>query len=311
MLNAFLVYRLIQKKYPKGFAPVFGVFVFLFAPTVLFNSAYWGQADAIYTSGLLACLLFLINEKEFPAFICYGFALAIKLQAIFLLPFLIILLLYRKVSWKSFLLIPGVYFLSILPVLWIGRPLMDVLGIYFKQADTYKRLSLNAPTLYAWVPNSLYEICLPLGLIIAFVIISGLIILIYRQKIEIGKDQLIALAFYSLLITPFLLPKMHERYFYPADVLAIILAFTSPRLFFVPVIMVSVSFFSCFQYLFKTVVINIPTLALILLGLIMYLILRWKSVLNIEHQKQDGIKKIIQIFSGKRSLIKGIGKSTR
>ena len=38
----------------------------------------------------------------------------------------------------------------------------------------------------------------------------------------------------SVALTPFLLPKMHDRYFYPADVMSILLAFSVPQFWFVP-----------------------------------------------------------------------------
>ena len=39
----------------------------------------------------------------------------------------------------------------------------------------------------------------------------------------------------SLMLAPFLLPKMHDRYFFAADLCSIALAFIIPRLWFVPV----------------------------------------------------------------------------
>jgi hypothetical protein len=42
-------------------------------------------------------------------------------------------------------------------------------------------------------------------------------------------------ALVSLALAPFLLPKMHDRYFYPADVSSIVMAFFLPQFWFVPV----------------------------------------------------------------------------
>jgi Gpi18-like mannosyltransferase len=79
-------YKIVRLKYPTGSAPIFALLVLLFAPTVVLNSAYWGQVDAVYTAGLLACLYFLLKKREALAFIAFGLALAFKLQAIFLRP---------------------------------------------------------------------------------------------------------------------------------------------------------------------------------------------------------------------------------
>jgi Gpi18-like mannosyltransferase len=44
-----LAYKIVSIKYPKSPIPMFATFAILFAPTVVLNSAFWGQADALYT----------------------------------------------------------------------------------------------------------------------------------------------------------------------------------------------------------------------------------------------------------------------
>ena len=62
----------------------------LFLPGVILNSAVWAQCDSIYSSFVLLSLLFLFKKKNVPAFIFLGFAIAFKLQAVFILPFFIL-----------------------------------------------------------------------------------------------------------------------------------------------------------------------------------------------------------------------------
>lgn len=277
--NALLVYRIIRKKCPHGPNPAYGVLVFLFAPSVVLNSAYWGQADGIFTTGILACIYFLLDEKEILAFVFYGLALATKLQAIFALPFLLVLGLRRKVSWKSFTIIPAVYLLAIAPAGLAGRPLDELLLVYLRQAEAQNKLTLGAPTLYAWLPNSLYSLLLPLGLIFAGLVVLGLMVLVHRAKVDIQKDGMLALAFLSLLVVPFVLPKMHERYFYPADVFSILFAFYFPQFFYVPVVVVFVSTTAYFPFLFRQTLVEPATAALVLLALIVHIVLNWRRIL--------------------------------
>jgi Gpi18-like mannosyltransferase len=63
------------------------------------------------------------------------------------------------------------------------------------------------------------------------------------------------------LAIPFLLPEMHERYFYLADVLSIIYAFYFPRYFYVAVIMQLCSLLSYAPYLMNTQVVNLAYVA--------------------------------------------------
>src|SRR5512143_1102306 len=90
---AYFVYKIVALKYPGRSFPVFAVFAFLFAPTVVLNSAFWGQADVLFTAPLIACLYFLMVRRPNLALIAFGISLAFKLQAIFLAPLLLGLLL--------------------------------------------------------------------------------------------------------------------------------------------------------------------------------------------------------------------------
>ena len=68
----------------------------LFAPTVVVNSAAWGQCDSIYAAFCLGSLYFLLRQKPWWACVFFGIALSFKLQAIFFLPVLIIVLVVNR-----------------------------------------------------------------------------------------------------------------------------------------------------------------------------------------------------------------------
>jgi Gpi18-like mannosyltransferase len=121
------------------------------------NSSYWGQIDSLYTCFLLMCLYFLLKDQSLTAMITYGLAFSIKAQAAFFAPFLMILAFQKKIPWKYFLLIPAMYLLSILPVVILGRPLLEALLIYAKQFNTYHRLSMNAPNLWFIFAQDRYQ----------------------------------------------------------------------------------------------------------------------------------------------------------
>jgi Gpi18-like mannosyltransferase len=102
---------------------------------------------------------------------------------------------------------------------------IELLTIYLGQAASYQILSLNAPNLYLFVPNTLYHSGLMIGLTIAT--LTALVwTVIYASKIREFTPQTILLcALVSVAFMPFFLPKMHDRYFYLADVLSFLVAF--------------------------------------------------------------------------------------
>jgi Gpi18-like mannosyltransferase len=269
-VSGLFAYKLVRLRYPTGSAPLIALLVLLFAPTVVLNSAYWGQVDAAYTAGLLACLYFLLKKRESLAFIAFGLALAFKLQAIFFAPVLVILWLKQQVAWKSFLLVPLVYLITIIPAWLIGRPLPELLSIYLRTAEGYPELTVSAPNFYQWFPadEASRSLLTPAALMFAVAVAFLLIVVAYKIRVPIAGGSLIELALVSLLLLPFFLPRMHERYFFPADVLAIVYAFYYPRLFFVPIGIGLISFFAYAPFLFELTVIPLPMLALAELGML-------------------------------------------
>ena len=287
-LCAGFVYKIIRLKSASRIAAVLGYMATLLAPVVILNSAFWGQADSIYTAGLIACVYFLLVKKNWLAFISFSIAFTFKLQAIFLLPLLIILWLKREVSWKHFLTIPIVYFISILPAWLIGRPLDSLLAVYTSQADQYDRLSMHAPSLYAWFPNDpdIFNLIYPAGLALAVTIILILVLILTKSKVELTPPLLVELASFVLLLVPFVLPKMHQRYFFPADILLIVFGFYFPAYFYIPLIINMVSFFSYQYFLFGPETFPMGDLAVVTLFIVA--IMTWKLMRDLYPQINNG-----------------------
>src|SRR5258708_7624820 len=252
---AVFVYKIVRLKFAAGPLPVFAGFAVLFAPTVILNSAAWGQADSLYTTALVACLYYLIKRENVLALLAFAIALAFKLQAIFLFPFLIAWFFKKEVSWKPFLLVPLVLALALLPAWIAGRPLVELSSTYLSQANQYgnnAELTLNAPTFYNWLPQShaLYDILIPAGILLAASVAFLFIFLVFESDSKLSPASVLELSLAILLLMPFFLPKMHDRYFYPADVVSILFAFYFPRYFFIPLATSLISFFAYQPFLF-------------------------------------------------------------
>jgi hypothetical protein len=62
--------------------------VYVFLPPVIYNSAYWGQVDAVHSLLMLWCLASLVKRKVFLAGLMFASALLTKFQSIVVLPVL-------------------------------------------------------------------------------------------------------------------------------------------------------------------------------------------------------------------------------
>lgn len=265
---AFFTYKIVKLKYPVGRMANWAFLAVMLSPTVIYNSSLWGQCDVIYTTGLIACIYFLSIHKQIPALISFGIALSFKLQAMFLAPLLLILLIKKRIFWFYLPIIPLVYLTFMLPAWIAGRPIKELLLVYFSQASKYKELAKNVPNLYQWIPNEFYNIVVPIGLLLTVFAMLVLAYIVYRSQLEITQDRLIYLATISVFFMPYILPKMHERYFYPTDILSIIFAFYFPQYRWVAI---SVQLASFFSYLGTDIYIKIFSIPL---GMTLWFVVR-------------------------------------
>lgn len=250
LVNSLIIYKIVRLKYPAGNVPFLAASLFMLAPTVWVNSAFWGQIDSLYTCFLLLSVYFVLTEKPSPAMIAFGVSAAIKAQAAFLVPFLFLMAFKKRIPWRSFLLIPVVYLLMMLPAILAGRSAWDVFTVYLNQANELQIPSFNSPNWYIFIPQSAYQPALIIGLIVTILLLSLWVFLSARRKFPLQPDLLIYLSLVSVALVPFLLPKMHDRYFYPADAFSIVAAFYWPKLWFVPVAYQVISSLVYFIFLF-------------------------------------------------------------
>jgi len=233
LVNALLVFKILRLKDNVGKLPYWGAAVFLLAPTVIMNSALWGQVDSFYTCFLLVTVFCLLSDRPLLATVAFGLAVSVKAQAIFLGPFLLLMALKKRVPWYAFGLVPLTYLAAMLPAMLSGRGLWDVLTIYLNQAAGLQILSHNAPNWYIFVPQSTYPVSMPIGMLIA--VFVSMLWVFTRRNSSTKHESLLGSALVSVALMPFLLPKMQDRYFYPADVFSILLAFSAPQFWFIPI----------------------------------------------------------------------------
>jgi len=137
-----------------------------------------------------------------------------------------------------------------LPAILAGRSMISLALTYVTQGSTYTRASMNAPNLYFFLPQSAYQVSLMVGIPLAGLILLAWALIYGLKRYPITPALLVATALVSLALTPFLLPKMHDRYFYPADVFSLVAAFFIPEIWFVPIAFQIISLLSYIPFLF-------------------------------------------------------------
>lgn len=251
LINAVLIYKIVKTRFPDDNMPLLAALLFWLAPTILINSSFWGQTDSLYACFLLLAVFYLLKDRPAAAVIAFALSFSVKAQGIFLAPLLGVLFFQKRVRWHSFLLVPVVYVLSFLPTVLAGRPLGSIFSTYAGQGETFSRASMNAANFYIFVGQRDYKTVLLIGIPLAALLLLIWVLVYGRKAYPLTPNILVFTALVSAALTPFLLPKMHDRYFYPADVFSLIVAFFVPGTWFVPIAYQVISLLSYLPYLFK------------------------------------------------------------
>ena len=264
---AYFVYKCVGLKYrdSKTPVPILAGLATLLAPTVVLHSSAWSQSCVIYLTFLVACLYFLLAGRQAVALIAFGLAVSFKPQAVLLAPLFLWLVVKGQLRWRHFAWVPLVYLATAVPAVLVGRPWGDLLLIYFRQfrEKTWNgKLTQNFANLYTWIPNS-YHDWWPLGVVFAGCVALLVAVVVYRSTAKITAELTVFLAAFSTLVMPYTLPKMHDRYYFPAEIFAIVLAFYLPRYWYVPVGVLVVSTCLYVRFLAKELVVPHELLALI------------------------------------------------
>ena len=237
----------------------------LVAPTVMINSAQWSQCDSIFVSFCLLAMLKALEGKGRLCAIFWTVAFCFKMQAVFILPALGIALFMGKVEWKHLLWIPLVYLISLLPALMAGRSLISCLDIYSHQTQEYAFLFHNAPTIWRFFEGADFE---SFSVVSVFSAGAAAILFVYfcsTFRKEMDDKDLIKLFFLSAMLIPYLLPRMHERYFYLADVLALIYFMYDRRKWYIPTALILSSVIGYMFYFTEIVIIDQKYIAVVFL----------------------------------------------
>ena len=204
-------------------------FAVLFLPTVFLNSAVWAQCDSSYTALLVLALYLALDERPTASMICAALAFGFKLQAVFVLPVFAVLWMAGKFKWHHFLIFPAAYVALVLPVVLLGRPFWDTVTLYFSQTGSIgDALNYNSSSIFAILRRvAAPEKASKAAIAAAFVYMLTVLVVCYVNRKQLSDRAVLGAAVLLAVGIPFLLPHMHDRYFFCADILTLVLAFVS------------------------------------------------------------------------------------
>lgn len=227
----------------------------LLLPTVILNGSYWGQCDVVYSALAVLSVYLALRGRPWMSVICITLSFSFKLQAIFIIPIFLVFLFSKKIMLRHLLAFPATYVVTTLPAVIAGRPFIDTLLLYFNQVDSIgSALNYNSSSIFSILnsfdltrglisDNQASVTSLAIAVAALFMIFT-LVYLFFKRR-QLSDIALIAAALVFVIGIPYLLPRMHDRYFFLADVLSFALVVILPR--YIPTAVLC-NFASCVAY---------------------------------------------------------------
>jgi Gpi18-like mannosyltransferase len=231
--------------------------IVLVAPEVFQNTLLWGQCDMLHTACLLLMLRLLLAKRGGWAMAALGVAIAFKLQAIFVGAAVAALFVSGEVPLWSSLCVPAAYMAMMLPAHLAGRPWKQLALIYTQQYGAHPDIALSVANPYQLIHYfsmrhaRFYWFVLHGALVLTVAASIALIWFLSRSRWRLRGERLILATTAALLISPYLLPKMHDRYFFAGDVMVLLLMMLKPKLW-PPAAMLQISaLITAFPHLYR------------------------------------------------------------
>lgn len=279
----------------------------LFYPPAVLNGAYWGQCDFIYVTFLLYMIWAILKGHYSAAMILLGCALSFKLQAVLILPFLLIFWWKkRNFSGICFLLVPVMMEILCIPAILGGYSVLIPFEVYIRQLGRYPHMYVFYPNFWALFKDARYYIFSSVSILCILAGLGVFAIVIIRKKTEISKRQWFEFAVWSTFFMMCFLPCMHERYGMLVEILAVIYAFLNRKTWWNAVIIGAGSYISYLQTTFGQKILPDQWIAVAYLLSLGFF--SWQMIRNWNGEETDKCHK--EYFSERKSGISAIEEKT-
>ena len=215
VLCAAALYLIFKKTSPK--TGLIAAALWMFNPTTIFNSSFWGQTDGIMCLLLLLSFVALERDKPILASVLFAVCGMTKFQCLFFTPvFLMELFVKFRVSkFLKGILAAAITVAAVFLPFMIGskNPLL-FLDVYLKGQGTYPYCTLNAFNFYGilslnWVEDS---IGFPSAHILSMWLVVVLIVLLILAYLFARRRSVWVLGFLFMNTLFMFMTRMHERY---------------------------------------------------------------------------------------------------
>ncbi len=235
---AYLIYKFVASNFQHKKRGIIAATIFLFNPVIWYNSAVWGQTDAIINLFALLAFYLLLQKKLTLSLLFLVLSFYIKASLLIFIPIYVVIVWMQKyklsqviVSLVCSLLVIGVVTLPFSR----GEPFSWLVNLYQHKVFSQQLQVITANAFNVWAtitsineqPQTLPFLGLTYqywGYILFGISFVPILYSVYRNQKPMNVIWALALTSFSSWM---LLTNMHERYLYPFFPYATILVATS------------------------------------------------------------------------------------
>ncbi len=149
-------------------------------------------------------------------------------------------------------------------------------------------MTLNFPNIYMLLPNQ-YDLLKTPAIIFTLLVIGIFALVVWYTHENLNHEEIISYSLWLVMIITFLLPSMHDRYMFIADILSIIYVMVYKKNWYVAIIINLASFSTYSHYLFGESSGNVKFMSyLFTLTILIFTIDLFKSIF-LTSQKQNSL----------------------
>lgn len=241
---AILMYAFVRRGNRTALMAFIAMLMVALNPPLLYDTVIWGQSDSVLTFVTLLSLVAILGKQYEVAWGLAAIAVLVKPQGLMILPVLGLWTMLETdfATWiRSGLALVAAAIIGIAPF-QIGHEWNWILKLYTSTAAYYHETSVNAFNLMALIGGLRNSDDGTIGGLSYFALGMSLLVPLYAFVAWIlwrGRTptRLVFATFIAIFGFFMVAPRMHERYLYPAIVLAVPLALEAPEMLAVFVIL--------------------------------------------------------------------------
>lgn len=244
----------------------------LCSPITVMNSGYLAQSDGIYAAFAFLSFWLLYKGKPIKGMIAFGCAFAMKLQAAFAAPVLALIYWCRKkFSALHLAWIPVTIQVLCIPAIVAGCGWDIAIRVYTRLMGEYPYMYYYYPNVWTYFQDLPYYAFGKVAIGMTLVVLLLYCVLVVQSRRKHQMADYLEYFVWTAMTCAVLLPCMHERYNYLAEVLIIALAIVRPPMR-IPAIILTLSAVQCYaQYFFGQSYVHPYLLAACNIGVYCYL----------------------------------------